>query len=76
MPPHGNIPHILLAGMINTATYIVYRSGSSSVDGLTTFELWTSKKPTSKFLPIDFTCCSHIHKKERKCIEKFKRTCL
>jgi len=71
MHAHEKIPQGLWAEMINTAAYILNRTGPSSESGKSPFELWTGKKPTFKHLRIiGCTCYAHIPKSKRKKMDK------
>lgn len=71
MHAHENLPQGLWAEMINSAAYILNRTGPSSVEGKSPQELWTGKKPNLKHLRIiGCTCYAHIPKINRKKMDK------
>ncbi len=71
MHAHGNIPQGLWAEMINTATYVLNRTGPSSVSGKSPQELWSGKRPNIKHLRIiGCTCYAHIPKPNRKKMDR------
>lgn len=71
MYAHGGLPQRLWAEMINTASYILNRTGPSSVDGKSPFELWYDKKPGLKHLRIiGSTCYAHVPKQRRKKLDR------
>jgi len=45
MHSHDGLPKVLWAELVNTAAYVINRTGVSSVDGKSPFELWFGKKP-------------------------------
>lgn len=66
MHAHGNLPQTLWAEMINTACYILNRTGPTQVQGTSPFELWYSRKPGLKHLRvIGSTCYVHVPKQQR-----------
>ncbi|KAJ8892160.1 hypothetical protein PR048_004740 [Dryococelus australis] len=71
MHTHGNIHQVLWVEMVNMASYILNRTGPSSVDGKFPYELWLSKKLSIKNLRIiSSTCYPHIPKQQRRKIDK------
>ena len=63
MHTHGNIPQKLWAEMINAAVYILNRTGTYNIAGVSPYELWYGKKPGIKHLRIKgSTCFAHILK--------------
>lgn len=71
MHAYGNITQNLLAEMINSASYILNRTGPSNISGKSPYELWYSKKPGIKHLRIiGSTCYAHIPKQRRKKMDR------
>lgn len=71
MHAHGNIPQGLWAEMINTAGYILNRTGPSNITGVSSYEAWYGKKPGIKHLRIiGSTCYAHIPSQQRKKMDK------
>lgn len=65
------LPQFLWAEMINTAAYILNRSGVSGVEGKSPYEVWFEKKPNLKHLRIIGSICyAHIPKQCRRKMEK------
>jgi len=62
---HDGLPKLLWAEMVNTAAYILNRTGVSSVDKKSPFELWFGKKPGIKYLRVIGTVC-HVHVPDQK----------
>ena len=50
--PDAQFPEAIWAELVSTAVYIVNRTGKSSVEGVTPYELWTKQKPRIKHLRI------------------------
>ena len=66
-----SLPHNLWAELINTAVYVLNRTGPTSVDNKTPYELWYEKKPGVKHLRvIGSDCYVHIDKRFRKKFDK------
>jgi len=57
---HKELPHALWAELINTSAYILNRTGTSSVDGTSPYELWYNKKPKITHLRV-IGCTSYVH---------------
>lgn len=57
---HGELPQALWAELINTAAYILNRTGTSSVEGKSPYELWYNKKPQIKHLRV-IGCTAYVH---------------
>lgn len=71
MHAHEELPQGLWAEMINTATYILNRSGVSGIEGKTPYEIWIGRKPSVKHLRIvGSSCYAHVPKQCRKKMEK------
>lgn len=59
------------AEMVNTAAYILNRTGKSSVEGKTPFEIWFKRKPKlDHFRVIGSSCYAQVPKKGRKKFDK------
>ena len=64
-------PKLLWAEMVNTAVYILNRTGVSSVDKKSPHELWLGKKPRIKHLRIiGMTCYVHVPDQKRRKLDK------
>jgi len=62
---------------MNTAAYILNRTGVSSVDNKSPFELWFSKKPGIKHLRvIGTTCYVHVPEQKRRKLDKKALKCV
>ncbi|CAB0017411.1 unnamed protein product, partial [Nesidiocoris tenuis] len=71
MHAQGDIPQGLWAEMINTAAYILNRTGPSGIVDKSPFELWYGKKPSIKNLRIIGSICyAHVPKQLRKKLSK------
>ena len=65
------------AELVNTATYIINRTGVSAVEGKSPFELWFGKKPSIKHLKvIGTTCYARIPEQKRKKLDKKALKCV
>ena len=70
---HGHVefPKILWAEMVSTATYILNRTGVSSVEAKSPFEVWFGEKPAIKHLRVIGTqCYAHVPEQKRKKLDK------
>jgi len=74
---HDGLPKVLWAEMMNTAAYVLNRTGVSSIDKKSPFELWFGKKPGIKHLRVIGTKCyilvpdhkrKKLDKKALKCV--------
>ena len=64
---HEELPQALWAELINTAAYILNRTGPSSIEGKSPYELWFNKKPKIKHLRIiGSTAYVHIPIQKRR----------
>lgn len=71
MHAHANICTALWAEMVSTAVYILNRSGPTSIDGKSPYELWHHKKPRLSHLRIiGSNCYPHVPKQRRKKLDK------
>ena len=74
---HSNLPKRLWAELVNTAAYIINRTGASAVEGKSPFELWFGKKPSIKHLKvIGTTCYAYIPGQKRKKLDKKALKCI
>ena len=74
---HSNLPKRLWAELVNTAAYIINRTGVSAVEGKSPFELWFGKKPSIKHLKvIGTTCYAYIPEQKRKKLDKKALKCV
>lgn len=65
--PDVKFPEAIWAELVTTATYVLNRTGKSSVDGVSPYELWIGSKPRIKHLRIiASTCYVHIPKEKRR----------
>ncbi|KMQ81501.1 retrovirus-related pol polyprotein from transposon tnt 1-94 [Lasius niger] len=70
--PHIKFPEAIWAELVNSAVYILNRTGKSSEEGVSPYELWMGKKPRIKHLRIIGSVC-YVHipiQKRRKMDEK------
>lgn len=71
MYTRGEMPQILWAELVNTAAYVLNRTGPTRVDGKVPYELWHGKKPKITHLKIiGSECYAHIPKQNRKKMNK------
>lgn len=64
-------PDALWAELVAAATYILNRTGKSSLEGISPYELWTGKKPRIRHLRIiGSTCYVHIPVQKRRKMDK------
>ena len=74
---HSHLPKRLWAELVNTAAYIINRTGVSAVEGKSPFELWFGKKPSIKHLKvIGTTCYAYIPEQKRKKLDKKALKCV
>lgn len=67
----GEMPQVLWAELINTAAYVLNRTGPTRVDAKVPFELWHNRKPKISHLKIiGSECYAHIPKQCRKKMDK------
>lgn len=65
--PDAQFPEAIWAELVSSAVYIINRTGKSSVEGVTPFELWTNQKPRIKHLRIiGSRCYAHVPHQKRK----------
>lgn len=71
MYAHDPMPQELWAELINTAAYILNRTGPTNNNDKSPYELWTGKKPAIKHLRI-IGCNAYVHvpKQKRKKMNK------
>lgn len=70
MHAHGNITQNLWAEMINSASYILNRTGPSNISGKSLYELWYGKKPAEHLRIIESTCYPHIPKQRKQKMDR------
>lgn len=69
--PEVIYPEGIWAELVNTAVYILNRTGKSSIDGVSPYELWLGKKPRTKHLRIiGSKCYAHIPSQKRRKMDK------
>lgn len=74
---HVEFPKVLWAEMVNTATYILNRTGVSPVDMKSPHELWFEKNPAIKHLRvIGTTCYAHVPDQKRRKLDKKSVKCV
>ncbi|KAL0852111.1 hypothetical protein ABMA28_000351 [Loxostege sticticalis] len=67
MYARGEMPNVLWAELINTAAYVLNRTGPTRVDDNSPYELWRGKKPKISHLKIiGSECYVHVPKQLRK----------
>lgn len=67
----ANFPAAMWAELVAASVYILNRTGKSSVEGISPFELWFGKKPRIKHLRIiGSTCYAHIPVQKRQKMDK------
>jgi hypothetical protein len=73
---HVEFPKMLWAEMVNTATYVLNRTGRSTVDQKSPHEIWFGRKPAIKHLRvIGTTCFAHIPDQKRQKLDKKSVKC-
>lgn len=74
---HDGLPKVLWAEMVNTATYILNRTGISSVIKKSPHEIWFDKKPAIKHLRVvGTTCYVHVPDQKRRKLDKKSLKCI
>jgi transposase InsO family protein len=74
---HDELPKILWAEMVNTAAYILNRTGVSAVAKKSPYEIWFGKKPAIKHLRvIGTTCYVHVPDQKRRKLDKKAIKCV
>lgn len=69
--PEVKFPSEIWAELVTTATYILNRTGKSSVPGVSPFELWFGKKPRISHLRvIPSVCYAHVPAQQRRKMSK------
>lgn len=64
-------PDAIWAELVSTAIYILNRTGKSSIEGVSSYELWMGKKPRIRHLRIiGSSCYVHIPAQKRKKMDK------
>lgn len=71
MYAHEDLPQKLWAELVNTAVYILNRTGPTTVEDKSPYELWFGKKPQIKHLRIiGSSCYAHVPNQKRKKLDK------
>jgi len=74
---HGEFSKVLWAEMVNTAAYILNRTGVSSIDNKSPHEVWLGKKPAINHLRVvGTTCYVHVPDQKRKKLDKKSLKCV
>ena len=74
---HDGLPKVLWAELVNTSAYVLNRTGVSSVDKKSPYELWFGKKPGIKHLRvIGTTCYVHVPDQKRRKLDKKALKCV
>lgn len=69
--PNVELPQAIWAELVTTAVYVLNRTGKSSENGVSPYELWFGKKPRINHLRIiSSTCYVHIPKQKRRKMDK------
>lgn len=69
--PEVDFPPAIWAELVNSAIYTLNRTGKSSVEDTSPYELWLKKKPRLKHLRvIGSTCYAHIPVQKRRKMDK------
>lgn len=69
--PEANFPAAIWAELVNSAIYVLNRTGKSSVEDASPYQLWLKKKPRLKHLRvIGSTCYAHIPAQKRRKMDK------
>lgn len=77
MHAHEELPQAAWAELINTAAYVLNRTGPTSENGKSPFELWFKKKPTIRHLKIiGCECYAHVPKQKRTKLSKKAEKCI
>ncbi len=73
----AKLPQRFWAEALSTAVYLRNKSPTKSVEGMTSFEAWTGKKPKVDYLHV-FGCIAyaHIPKDERKKLDFKAKKCI
>ena len=73
----SKVPHRFWAEALSTATYLINRSPTKTLDDKTPFEAWFDKKPCVKHLKV-FGCVaySHVSKDQRKKLDPKAKKCI
>lgn len=71
MHAHEQLPKELWGELVNTAVYVLNRTGPTPVEGKVPYELWFGKKASIKHLRIiGSTCYAHVPKQKRRKLHK------
>lgn len=65
------------AEAVNTAVYVINRTGTSTIQNKTPFELWTGKEPNfDNFQSFGSTVYAHIPKERRRKFDPKSEKCI
>lgn len=69
--PEADFPAAIWAELVSSAIYVLNRTGKSSVEDVSPYELWLNKKPRLKHLRvIGSTCFAHIPVQKRRKMDR------
>ncbi|GFW45990.1 retrovirus-related Pol polyprotein from transposon TNT 1-94 [Trichonephila clavipes] len=69
--PEVSFPAAIWAELVNSAIYILNRTGKSSIENTSPYELWLKKKPRLKHLRIiGSSCYAHVPAQKRRKMDK------
>ncbi|GFT42873.1 retrovirus-related Pol polyprotein from transposon TNT 1-94 [Trichonephila clavipes] len=69
--PEVSFPAAIWAELVNSAIYILNRTGKSSIENTSPYELWLKKKPRLKHLRIiGSPCYAHVPAQKRRKMDK------
>ncbi|GFX04043.1 retrovirus-related Pol polyprotein from transposon TNT 1-94 [Trichonephila clavipes] len=69
--PEVSFPAAIWAELVNSAIYILNRTGKSSIENTSPYELWLKKKPRLKHLRIiGSQCYAHVPAQKRRKMDK------
>ncbi|GFU78945.1 retrovirus-related Pol polyprotein from transposon TNT 1-94 [Trichonephila clavipes] len=69
--PEVSFPAAIWAELVNSAIYILNRTGKSSIENTSPYELWLKKKPRLKHLHIiGSPCYAHVPAQKRRKMDK------
>ncbi|GFS54006.1 retrovirus-related Pol polyprotein from transposon TNT 1-94 [Trichonephila clavipes] len=69
--PEVSFPAVIWAELVNSAIYILNRTGKSSIENTSPYELWLKKKPRLKHLRIiGSPCYAHVPAQKRRKMDK------
>lgn len=77
MHAHEELPIACWSELVNTAAYVINKTGPTPVVGKSPFELWFGKEPSIKHLKVIGTeCYAHVPKQKRTKMCKKAKKCL